>query len=127
MQRFSPRRPGSNWSTINVRKVGELIEAGRMRAAGLAAWEARRDDRTSQYTYERAALSLSAAFEGRLRADAAAWAWWSAQPASYRRVAADWVMRAKGEATRERRIAALVEDSAAERVVKPFSYGRVAR
>jgi uncharacterized protein YdeI (YjbR/CyaY-like superfamily) len=125
MQRFTPRRPGSNWSAVNVRKVGELIAAGRMRPAGLAAWQARREDRTAQYSYEREPLPLAPEYEARIRADAAAWAWWSARAPSYRR-AADWVMRAKGEVTRERRIAALVEDCAAGQVIKPGRYGRAA-
>lgn len=127
MQRFTPRRPGSNWSAVNVAKVTALIGAGRMRPAGIAAWEARREDRTAQYTYERERMPLSAPFEDRLRSHPDAWAWWSAQPPSYRAGAADWVMRAKAEATRERRLAALIEDSAAGRAIKPFRYGRGAR
>lgn len=124
LQRFTPRKPGSNWSAVNVRKVAELIAAGRMRPAGLAAWEARREDRTAQYSYEREPHQLSASYAARLRADPAAWAWWSAQPPSYRRGAADWVMRPRGDATRERHIAALIEDCAAGRPINPFRYGR---
>jgi uncharacterized protein YdeI (YjbR/CyaY-like superfamily) len=53
MQRFTPRRPNSNWSNVNVAKVERLIEDGRMRPAGLAAFERRREERTGVYSYEK--------------------------------------------------------------------------
>jgi uncharacterized protein YdeI (YjbR/CyaY-like superfamily) len=121
--RFTPRRRGSSWSAINVMRVGELRRLGLMRAAGLAAFEARQDARTGQYSYERASRDLDAPFEARLRGDPAAWRYWQAQAPSYRRVASHWVMSAKQAATRERRLAGLIEDSAAGRPIKPLRYG----
>lgn len=120
-QRFTPRRPGSNWSAVNVRKVAELIAAGRMRPAGLAAWEARRPERTAVYGYEQDELAtLSDEEEGRVRADPAAWADWEARPPSYRRSVVHWITSAKRPETRARRLAELVAESAAGRLVKPF-------
>ena len=84
-QRFTPRRKGSDWSAINVRKVAELTEQGRMRPAGLAAYEARDPGKTAIYSYEREAASFTEQETARFRADAAAWADWERRPPSYRR------------------------------------------
>lgn len=112
MQRFVPRKPGSNWSNINVAKVAKLTEAGLMRPAGIAAWEARREDRTGVYAFERAEpAQLDPEQEERFRADAAAWDWFSGQPPGYRRTATHWVVSAKRPETREKRLATLIDDS----------------
>jgi uncharacterized protein YdeI (YjbR/CyaY-like superfamily) len=123
-QRFTPRRKGSNWSAINVGKVGELTAQGRMRPAGLAAFEARSDDKTAVYSYEREAASLSAAETARFEADAAAWADWQRRSPSYRRTVTYWVTSAKKPETRVRRLDALIADSAAGRLVGPMRGGR---
>jgi uncharacterized protein YdeI (YjbR/CyaY-like superfamily) len=121
-QRFTPRRKGSNWSAINVAKVAALTAEGRMRPAGLRAFEARTDARTGIYSYERAIQPLTEEEEARLRADPAAWTDWQARPASYRRNVTDWITSAKQPATRARRLALLVEDSRAGRVIKPLAW-----
>ena len=121
MQRFTPRRPGSNWSNVNIAKVAKLEEAGLMRPAGLAAFEARSEKRSGIYAFEaKQPAELSADYERRLRADAAAWEYWQAATPSYRRTATHWVVRAKREETRERRLAQLIECSAAGRNAPPF-------
>jgi uncharacterized protein YdeI (YjbR/CyaY-like superfamily) len=119
MQRFTPRRPGSNWSKINVEKVAKLKEAGRMRPAGLAAFEQRSDERTGVYSFERES-ELPPEFEERLRANPAAADYFEARPPWYRRAATHWVVSAKREETRLRRLAQLIEDSAAGLDVKPL-------
>jgi len=124
--RVTPRRKGSHWSAVNVRRVGELEAEGRMTDAGRRAFAAR-DAGQVPYTYEGRAIALSPDYEARLRADAAAWAWFERQPPSYRRGAANWVMSAKQPATRERRLETLIEDSAAGHVLKQFRYGRSGR
>jgi uncharacterized protein YdeI (YjbR/CyaY-like superfamily) len=124
--RITPRRKGSNWSAVNVRRVAELEAAGRMTDAGRRAF-ALRDPNRVPYTYEPRSLTLSPAGEERLRANVAAWAWFEQQAPSYRRAAAHWVMSAKQEATRERRLQMLIDDSAAGRPIKPFRYGRSGR
>ena len=122
--RFTPRRRASNWSVINVKRVRELRALGLMRPAGLAAFEAREDARTGQYSYEQAGRELEPELEARLRANAEAWRYWQAQPAGYRRTVSHWITSAKQPATRERRLASLIEDSAAGRPIKPMRYGQ---
>ena len=120
--RFTPRRRGSVWSVVNVGRVAELRKQGRMRAAGLKAFAARREDRSGIYSYEqRASATFDPAFERRFRANEKAWAYFDARPASYRQAAIRWVMSAKKEETRERRLATLIEDSAAGRTVRPLT------
>jgi uncharacterized protein YdeI (YjbR/CyaY-like superfamily) len=128
MQRFTPRRPGSNWSNVNIEKVARLKEAGLMRPAGLRAFEARREDRSGVYSFERlAAAGFPAGYEGRLRASPAAWEFWQASPPGYRRTATFWVASAKREETRERRMAQLIECSAAGQRVPPLTPARPIR
>jgi uncharacterized protein YdeI (YjbR/CyaY-like superfamily) len=114
--RFTPRKPRSNWSSLNVRHVEELIREGRMTPAGLAAYEARTPERTGVYAFEqRHAARLEREQEERFRADPKAWEFFQAQPASYRQTAIFWVVSAKREETRARRLRALIADSAAGR------------
>jgi uncharacterized protein YdeI (YjbR/CyaY-like superfamily) len=120
--RFTPRRKGSNWSAINIRRVAALTREGRMHPAGLKAFEARREDRSGVYSYERREEAvLDPAFEKRFRAKRKAWAFFEAQANWYRRAAIRWVMTAKREETRERRLGTLIEDSAAGRKVPPLT------
>jgi uncharacterized protein YdeI (YjbR/CyaY-like superfamily) len=119
-QRFTPRRKGSVWSAINVRKVGELTAQGRMRPAGLAAYEARDPGKTAIYAYEREVAALTEDETARLRADRAAWADWERRSPSYRRTIIYWVTSAKKPETRARRLDALIEASAAGEPVGPM-------
>jgi len=115
--RFTPRRPGSVWSTVNIRRAQELIEGGRMQPAGLEAFARRKEDLARRYSFEQAEVTLGDAFEAELRANAKAWAFWEAQPPGYRRTATWWVISAKREETRRRRLATLMRDSeAGERI-----------
>ena len=123
--RFTPRRKASNWSAVNITKIAELTAVGRMHPAGLLAFEQR--DRRKDMPYlgdNPLRQQLPAELEARIEANPAAWAYWQVQAPGYRRQAAFWVVSAKQEATRERRLTALIEDSAAERPIKPLSYGR---
>jgi len=120
MQRFTPRKPGSNWSRINVEKVAKLKEAGLMRPAGLAAFEKRSEEKTGVYSFERESAALPPEYEQRLRANPAAAEYFDRKPPWYRRTAAHWVVSAKREETRLRRLAQLIEDSAAGLDVKPL-------
>ena len=110
--RFTPRRPNSNWSAINIKKVEQLTKQGLMHFAGLAAFERRSKERSETYSYERANAQLGATYEKRFRGNKGAWAFWVSQPPGYRRTATLWVVSAKREETRERRLATLIEDSA---------------
>jgi uncharacterized protein YdeI (YjbR/CyaY-like superfamily) len=118
-QRFTPRKPSSNWSAVNVAKVEKLRAEGRMRPAGEAAFARRRDDKSAVYSYEQYRNpELEPDQEARLKANAAAWEYFTSQPPSYRRPATWWVVSAKKPETRERRLATLIEDSAAGRRIK---------
>ena len=123
-QRFTPRRKGSIWSAVNVAKVEILTEQGRMRPAGLRAFDARTPERTAVYSHERAVMPLTHAELARFRAEPAAWADWEGRPPSYRRGATHWVTSAKQAATRERRLTQLIEDSKAGQVVRPLRIAR---
>jgi len=120
-QRFTPRRKGSTWSAINVGKVAALIAEGRMRPAGIAAFEARTPEKTAIYSYEREAAAFSDEETAQLRADSAAWADWERRPPSYRKAATHWVTSAKQAATRERRLTTLIADHAAGRKPRPLT------
>ncbi|HEU5203329.1 MAG TPA: YdeI/OmpD-associated family protein [Candidatus Limnocylindrales bacterium] len=110
-QRFTPRRKGSFWSAINTRRAGELIAEGRMRPAGLRAFEARSPEKTAIYSYERDTAAFTKEQQARFEADEPAWAFFRTQAPSYRRSITHWVSSAKRDETRERRFEKLLEDS----------------
>jgi uncharacterized protein YdeI (YjbR/CyaY-like superfamily) len=118
--RFTPRKKGSIWSAVNIRRVEELKAEGRVAPSGLAVYERRDPEKQKKYSFENRETVLAPAYETRFRADRKAWVWFEAMPRSYRHPAVWWVMSAKQEATRERRLAALIADSAAGRKVKPL-------
>jgi uncharacterized protein YdeI (YjbR/CyaY-like superfamily) len=121
MQRFTPRRPRSTWSAVNIGKMRALIDAGRAQPAGLAAFGRRTPDRTAVYSYEqRQAAALSPAECRAVKATPAAWSFLSAQPPHYKRGVALWVQGAKKQETRTRRLAVLIDCSARGRLVPPF-------
>jgi uncharacterized protein YdeI (YjbR/CyaY-like superfamily) len=110
--RYSPRTPTSYWSEINTKRALELIEEGRMQPAGLAAFERRDVARTKAYSFEQKTAALSPEQERGFRRNRSAWRFWEAQPPGYRRTASWWVISAKREDTRARRLSALIEHSA---------------
>lgn len=118
--RFTPRRKGSNWSDINIRRVNELIKAGQMHEAGLAAFRGRKKEKTGAYAYQKKDVTLDAEYEKKLKANKKAWADFSKRPPGYRRLCALWVMEAKREETRERRLATLIECSAKGEKIPPL-------
>jgi uncharacterized protein YdeI (YjbR/CyaY-like superfamily) len=111
--RFTPRRPGSIWSAVNVARVAELKKAGRMRAAGLEAFAARRENRSGIYSYEQRSVDLPDPYDAALRANKRAHAFFAAQPPSYRKLAYWFVLSAKKEETRNQRLEKLVAACAA--------------
>jgi uncharacterized protein YdeI (YjbR/CyaY-like superfamily) len=120
--RFTPRKATSIWSKVNVAKVESLREAGRMHAAGEAAFARRTAARTGVYSFERSETAELGADEARaLKANRKAAAFFDAQAPWYRRAATHWVISAKRAETRAARLAALIADSAAGRTVKPLT------
>jgi uncharacterized protein YdeI (YjbR/CyaY-like superfamily) len=123
-QRWTPRKPSSNWSAVNIKLVQKLVREGRMTPAGLAAYAQRRPERSAVYSYEQDGEPvLPPELELRLRADPRAAAFLEAATPSYRRTCTRWVLDAKQEATRDKRLAQLIEDSAHGRLVAPMRYG----
>ena len=110
--RFTPRKRGSIWSAINIRRATELTTLSLMHPAGLRAFERRSEAKSRIYAYENAPRTLPPAGEKRFRANKKAWTFFNEQAPSYRRVAIYWVVSAKKEETRARRLAALIDDSA---------------
>jgi len=114
--RFTPRRPRSIWSSINIARMKILLEQGLVTPAGRAAFERRSDDKSSIYAYEqRKAATLTPAEEKQFRANRKAWAFFSAQAPSYQRVMIYHIVSAKKEETKQKRLTALIEISAQEK------------
>ena len=116
--RFTPRRPGSKWSAVNVRLMAELEAANRMTDAGRAVFAARKDPGSPGYKVEKKVGTLDEARLAEFRRHEAAWAFFEAQPPGYRNDAAWWVMEARREETRDRRLARLIESSAAGKRIR---------
>jgi len=119
--RFTPRKPRSIWSRVNIAHVERLIREGRMAKAGLDAYARREAERTGLYSFEQAALRLAPAYARALRADAAAHRFFTAQAPWYRRTSTYWVMSAKREETRAKRFAQLLACSAKGVRVPPLA------
>ena len=111
--RFSPRRPRSIWSLINVNRVKELIALKRMKPAGLAAFEKRTTRKTGIYAYENRPADLEPRYARLLRKNPAAWAFFQAQPPGYRKRMNWWIASAGKEETRQKRLDRLIAESAA--------------
>jgi len=110
--RFTPRKPGSTWSAVNIARVGELTARGLMKPPGLRVYAERDERKSRQYSYEREQAQLDPALDAALRANRKASSFFDAQPPGYRKTATFWVMSAKQEDTRARRLAHLIERSA---------------
>ncbi|KGN38380.1 YdeI/OmpD-associated family protein [Knoellia aerolata] len=125
-QRWTPRKKASTWSAVNIAHVERLTAAGLMRPAGIAAFQRRIPERSGIYVYE-AGRGLDDSQRSRLLADPAAAAFWEAATPTYRRIAENWVVTAKREDTREKRLAQLVGDCAHGRLIAGQRYGTTPR
>ncbi|HEX6639627.1 MAG TPA: YdeI/OmpD-associated family protein, partial [Thermoanaerobaculia bacterium] len=113
--RFTPRKRKSKWSSVNIKRVGELTKLGRMKPEGLAVFEQRDASQADGYSYERREAQLDDAMEKRFRANQAAWTFWEAQPPYYKRTLSWWVISAKREETRAKRLEQLIAACAEKR------------
>jgi len=111
--RFTPRKPASNWSAINIARVKALAQQGRMKPAGLAAFAKRDEKRSAIYAYENRPKALAPEYEKELRRNARAAAFFDALPPAFKKLMAFYVMSAKKEETRQSRLAKLIAASAA--------------
>ena len=119
-QRFTPRRRRSTWSNVNIAKVAELEDRGLMTDAGRAAFEARMPENQGVYSYENGEVRLDPVYEEQLRSSPSASAYFESQRPSYRRAARGWVMSAKRQSTRDRRMTELVAACEAGQWIKPM-------
>lgn len=125
--RFTPRQAGSIWSNKNMASMERLIAAGRVQPASLAAYAARRQDRSGMYAFEQDMTEFGDALEARFRAAPAAWDFFTRQPPGYQKTMRHWVSSAKRAETQLRRLERLMEASAAEEridLIKPFGESR---
>ncbi len=120
--RFTPRKPKSIWSAINIKKIEVLTANGLMQPAGLAAFALRTDSKSKIYSYENEALLLTENFEETFKLNQKAWSFFNSMPNSYRKPAVRWVMSARQEATKEKRLHELIRDCEAGHKIKPLSY-----
>ena len=119
MIRFSPRKSRSVWSTVNIRRAGELIQLGQMKPAGFAAFESRLENKSGIYAYEQRSVELPEPYAGLMKANEKAWLFYQSQAASYRKVWNWWVVSAKREETRLKRLHSLINDCANHKSLKP--------
>jgi uncharacterized protein YdeI (YjbR/CyaY-like superfamily) len=111
--RFTPRKPKSIWSAVNIRKVEELTKQGLMKPSGLAAFEKREESKSKVYAYENGPAKLSIQFEKKFKSNEKAWAFFQSQAPSYQKTAIYWVMSAKQESTKHNRLEKLITGSEA--------------
>ena len=120
MIRFSPRRTRSIWSAVNIKRAGELVEEGLMQPAGLKAFEARQEYRSGIYSYEQRTADLPNHYGKLLKKNSAAWKFYQGQSPYYRKAMNWWVLSAKKEETRLKRLEQLIDDSAHGRRLPQF-------
>ncbi len=126
--RFTPRNPGSNWSAVNLKKVDELIRTGRMREAGMKVYSMRKPEKEQVYSYENGDQhALTDEMEQRFRQQEAAWSYFNAQTASYRKAAIRWVMSARQEITRDKRLEELIASCADGVFIKAMRWANKGR
>jgi len=119
--RFTPRKPTSTWSAINIKLVEKLIAEKRMQPPGLKAFNARKASKSATYSYENRPQSLSPEYEKTFKKNKKAWSYFEAQAPWYRQTSIYWVMSAKREETRLRRLKSLIDDCELHRPIKPIS------
>jgi uncharacterized protein YdeI (YjbR/CyaY-like superfamily) len=119
--RFTPRKTVSIWSAVNIKRVEELSSRGLMQPAGLKAYEARRENKSGIYSYEQRSHTLPEPYETPLRQNQGAWDFYQSRPPSYRKAASWWVVSAKKEETRLKRLKQLIEYSAKGQTIPQFT------
>ncbi|HRN25866.1 MAG: YdeI/OmpD-associated family protein [Ignavibacteriaceae bacterium] len=122
--RFTPRNPKSNWSAINIKKVEELTKLGLMKPEGLTAFSFRKDEKSEIYSYENPAIEFDKSFLRKFKSNKKAWEYFQSSAPSYKKITTRWVMSAKQEPTRLKRLEELITDSAAGKKIKAMNYGK---
>jgi uncharacterized protein YdeI (YjbR/CyaY-like superfamily) len=119
--RFTPRRPKSYWSAVNTKRVAELAKLGLMQPSGLKTFNGRDKKKTERYSNERKNVKLDPEYEKRFKMNKKAWEFFQSKPPSYQKPAVWWIMSAKQEETRLKRLTQLIEDSENGRSIAPLT------
>lgn len=122
--RFTPRKKASTWSAVNIKKIAALAKAGLMQPAGIEAFEKRKEDKSRIYSYEKEAGQLSEKEEKKFKTEKKAWKYFQSQTPSYIKTVIHWVISAKQESTRIKRLETLISDCAEEKKLKQYSYSK---
>lgn len=122
--RFTPRNPKSNWSAINIKKVEELTKLGLMKPEGLMAFSFRKEEKSKIYSYENPVVGFEKSFEKKFKANKQAWKFFQSTAPTYQKTTTRWVMSAKQEETRLKRLDELIRDCALGKKIKAMSYGK---
>ncbi|HEX8517531.1 MAG TPA: YdeI/OmpD-associated family protein [Bacteroidia bacterium] len=115
--RFTPRKPTSTWSSVNIKKMADLKDKNLLWPAGIEAFEKRKEERSAIYAYEKAPMKFSVEFEKKFKANKKAYAFFQTLSPSVQRVSTHWVMSAKQEKTRQSRMESLISASEAGRKI----------
>lgn len=118
--RFTPRKASNTWSSVNIKRARELNGQGLMRPAGIAAFEKRKENRSGIYSYEQRSDKLVEPYASKLKQNKTAWNFFQAQTPSYRKAVSWWMVSAKKEETRLKRLAELIEHSGHKRKIPAF-------
>lgn len=122
--RFTPRNPKSNWSAVNIKKAEELTKLGLMKPEGLKAFSYRKEVKSKIYSYENPVVSFDKSFEKKFKVNKQAWKNFQLMTPSYRKITTRWVMSAKQETTRLKRLNELINDCAVGKKIKAMNYGK---
>lgn len=122
--RFTSRKPTSNWSVINIKKVEALKNLGLMKPEGLHAFSLRKENKSKIYSYENPAIGFDKLYEKKFKASKEAWKYFQSMAPTYKKTTTRWVMSAKQEETRLKRLDELIRDCALGKKIKAMSYGK---
>ncbi len=120
--RFTPRRPNSHWSTVNINRVKELSKLGLMKPSGLEAYKKRDEKKSKQASYEQKEIRFDKKFEERIKANKKAWDYFQSMAPSYRKQCTWWIMSAKKEETKLKRLLTLIESSEQKQKIPPLRW-----
>jgi len=123
--RFTPRKNGSNWSTKNINRVKELISSGLMHSEGLKVFKSRKEDKRSPYSFEQRIIKLDTSFEKKFKMEIKAWQFFNSQVPSYKNPSIHWIMSAKQEKTRLKRLDTLIKCSESHEFIPPMKWGNI--
>ncbi|MFZ2322707.1 MAG: YdeI/OmpD-associated family protein [Ignavibacteriaceae bacterium] len=122
--RFTPRNPKSNWSVINIKKAEYLITLGLMKPGGFELFNLRKKEKSGIYSYENTVVELEKSYEKKLKTNKKAWKCFQSTSPSYRKVTTSWVMSAKQETIRLKRLNELITAIASNQKIKAMNYGK---